>query len=209
MTIQHIEESISKALAGQSNLTESELAVGGFSTQTMRHLFNNLCNIKGTYLEIGLWMGGTFVASFNKDLISIGIENYSQDFGVVGVKDILETNIGKHVAKAKEVYTHFTDCFTMDLSLLPDNIDIFYYDGFHGEDAQAAALPTFIDKMANRFLFIVDDFSWAAVFNGTNKGLEFLKDKITVDNCWTLRGYHLENDPIWHNSVALYLISKK
>jgi len=55
MTKAHIEQSIQKALAGQSNLTESELAVGGFSTPTMRHLFNNLCDIDGTYLEVGLW----------------------------------------------------------------------------------------------------------------------------------------------------------
>lgn len=209
MTVDHIEKSIERALAGQSNLTESELSVGGFSTPTMRHLFNNICNIKGNYLEVGLWMGGTFVASFNKDLTSIGIENYSQDFGVVGVKDILEANIGKHVGNAKEVYTHFTDCFTMDRSVLPKDIDIFFYDGVHHEFEQAMALPTFIDNMADTFIFLVDDANWKQVFDGTNKGIESLKDRINVDKVWALRGYQLENDPVWHNGVLVYLINKK
>lgn len=209
MTVEHINESIEKAIRGESNLTESELAVGGFSTPTMRHLFNNICNIDGTYLEVGLWMGGTFVASFNKGLISIGIENYAQDFGVVGVKDILEANIDKHKERAKEIQLHFTDCFTIDKSLLPKNMDIFFYDGIHGEFEQSIALPKFLDNMADTFIFIVDDFNWPQVFKGTNTGLESLHDQITIKNCWTLRGYELENDHIWHNGAAIYLISKK
>lgn len=209
MTAEHIETSIQKALKAESNLTESELAVGGFSTPTMRHLFNNICNIEGTYLEVGLWMGGTFVASFNKGLTSIGIENYAQDFGVVGVKDILEANIDKHQGNAKEIQLHFTDCFTIDKSLLPDNIDIYFFDGNHSFESQAKALPFFIDKMASTFLFVVDDFSWTDVFEGTNAGFEALKGKIEIVNCWPLRGYRLQEDPIWHNSVGLFLIKKK
>ena len=210
MTAEHIETSIQKALKGESNLTESELSVGGFSTQTIRMLVNNICNLEnGVYLEVGLWMGGTFISSFNKGLTSIGIENYAQDFGVVGVKDILEDNIDKNKGRAKEIQLHFTDCFTIDKSLLPKNIDIFFYDGVHHEFEQAMALPTFIDNMADKFIFLVDDANWKQVFDGTNKGLESLKDRINIDMCWTLRGYQLENDPIWHNGVLVYLISKK
>lgn len=209
MTAEHIETSIQKALKGESNLTESELAVGGFSTPTMRHLFNNLCNIEGTYLEVGLWMGGTFVASFNKGLTSIGIENYAQDFGVVGVKDILESNIEKHNDRAKEIQLHFTDCFTIDKSLLPNDIDIFFYDGVHHELEQSKALPHFIDKMANKFIYLCDDINWPQVEAGTNIGLNTLSDKIEIEYCRILRGYHLNDDPIWHNGLAIYLINKK
>lgn len=209
MTKEHIDRSIKDALGGISNLTESELAVGGFSTPTMRHLFNNLTNISGTYLEVGLWMGGTFVSSFNKNLISIGIENYSQDFGVVGVKDHLEKNIADHKHIAKDIQLHFEDCFTMDKSVLPKNIDIFFYDGVHHELEQSKALPHFIDNMADTFIYIVDDWSWDAVFKGTNIGFEILKDKIEIIYHLPLRGYSLQDDPVWHNSVALFLIKKK
>ena len=209
MTAEHIETSIQKALKAESNLTESELAVGGFSTPTMRHLFNNICNIEGTYLEVGLWMGGTFVASFNKGLTSIGIENYAQDFGVVGVKDILEANIDKHQGNAKEIQLHFTDCFTIDKSLLPKDIDIFCYDGEHSRENQAKALPYFFDNLAHRFIYLCDDFNWERVSMGTNQALGGLSDKIEIEYCRILRGYHLNDDPVWHNGLAVYLIKKK
>jgi hypothetical protein len=209
MTAEHIQNSIDKAVRGESNLTEKQLAVGGFSTVTMRHLWNNLCNIKGAYLEVGLWTGGTFTASFNKDCVSIGIENFQQDFSVVGVKEILEKNLEENKDRAKEVIVHYEDCFKIDKSLLPDNIDILFYDGIHHEFEQSKALPAFLDKMANRFLYVVDDFGWKEVFDGTNKGLSELKDKIEIEKCWVLRGYYPENDSIWHNQVAIYLINKK
>lgn len=210
ITIEHVETSIQKALKGESNLTERQLAVGGFSTKTMRHLWNNLCNIEnGTYLEVGVWMGGTFIASFNKDLVSIGIENFAQDFGVVGVKDILEKNLEENTGIAKEIHLHYEDCFKIDKSILPDNIDIYFFDGKHDYDCQAQALPYFFDKMADTFLFIVDDWAWKPVFEGTNFGFNELKDRMQIIQHWPLRGYNLENDPVFHNGVALFLINKK
>lgn len=210
MTVEHIENSIAKAIKGDSNLTESELAVGGFSTPTIRMLVNNICNLEnGTYLEVGLWMGGTFIASFNKGLTSIGIENYAQDFGVVGVKDHLEKNIADHKHKAKDIQLHFEDCFAMDKSVLPDGIDIFCYDGEHSFENQARALPYFFDKLADRFIYLCDDFNWERVYLGTNKALADLSDKIEIEYCKVLRGYSLQDDPIFHNGIAIYLISKK
>lgn len=209
LTSEHIQKSIERATKGESNLTERQLAVGGFSTPTMRHLWSNLCDIEGIYLEVGLWMGGTFTASFNKNLISIGIENFQQDFSVVGVKEILEKNIEDTKGRAKEVIVHYEDCFKIDKSKLPNNIDILFYDGYHGEEEQAAALPAFFDKMADKFLWIVDDFNWTYVAAGTNRALFELKDHIDIEYYQILRGYSLENDPIFHNGIALYLINKK
>lgn len=209
ITKEHIDKSIQDALEDKSNLTEKQLSVGGFSTKTMRHLFNNICNIEGTYLEVGVWMGGTFTASFNKNLISIGVESFAQDFGVVGVKELLEKNIEENINRAKEVHVHYEDCFKIDKSLLPYNIDIYFYDGEHSEETQAAALPSFIDKMANTFCFIVDDVSWPYVAKGTDMGLASLKDKIEIEVVWPLRGYYAENDSVWHNGLNIYLINKK
>lgn len=160
MTVEHIENSIAKALKGESNLSQEQLNVRGFSTPTIRHMFSNLCDIEGTYLEIGLFCGATFVSSFNKNLTAIGIENHSQDFseGFDLVKKELKDNVDANVDKAKEVHVHYADCFAMDKSLLPDNIDIYFFDGFHSFETQSKALPHFIDKMANKFIWVVDDF---------------------------------------------------
>lgn len=213
LTVQHIEQSIQKALRGESNLTEAELSIRGFSTNTMRHLWNNLCNTENplVYLEIGLYCGATFCSSFNKNTVSVGVENYSQDFGVNSVKEELNNNIITLGEKASAVKFYDLDCFNMvnQMPLIPDNVGIYFYDGNHKQDFQAKALSLFLDKMANKFIFIVDDFNWAEVFNGTNMGFEELKDKIDIEYCQVLRGYSLQDDPIYHNGLAIYLINKK
>ncbi len=210
MTKEHIDNSIQLALAGKSNLSESELSVRGFSTRTMRRLFNNLCNLKDkTYLEVGLYCGATFCSSFNSELVSIGIEDFSQDFGVGTVKGELLKNVKEFSAKSKNYHIFDSDCFAIDKLEYPNPIDIYFFDGNHAEEFQAKALPHFFESMANKFLFIVDDFNWASVFNGTNKGFDSLSGKIEVEYYRVLRGYQLQDDPIWHNGVCIYLINKK
>jgi hypothetical protein len=211
ITREHIELSIKRAMDGQSNLSQEQLAVRGFSTPTIRRLFSNLCNIEGTYLEIGLFCGATFVSSFNPKLKAIGIEDHSQDFseGFELIKKELKDNVDKFARKAKDVHVHYADCFKIDKSLLPDNIDIMFWDGEHTLENQSKALPHFLDKLADRFIAVTDDYNWTDVENGTNSGLELLRDKIEIEGCWVLRGYHLNNDSVWHNGVHILLAKKK
>lgn len=211
LTPEHINLSIQRALEGQSNLSQGQISARGFSTGTMRRLVNNLCQGVELYMEIGLYCGATFCSSFNKSTVSIGIEDHSQDFsaGFETVKKELQENINSFSDRAKEVKVHYEDCFKMDKTLLPDNIQIYYFDGEHSEESQAKALPHFIDKMADRFIFMVDDFNWPEVFNGTNKGLAALVNKIDIEYYQVLRGYYLQDDPIYHNGMAIYLIKKK
>jgi hypothetical protein len=211
ITVERVNLSIQRALEGQSNLSQGQIGARGFSTPAMRRLVNNLCQGVDLYLEIGLYCGATFCSSFNKSTTSIGIEDHSQDFsaGFETVKKELQENINSFLDRAKEVKVHYEDCFKMDKTVLPDNIQIYYFDGEHSEESQAKALPHFIDKMADTFLFIVDDWAWPSVFNGTNKGFQEISEKIEIAYHWPLRGYSLQDDPIWHNSVGLFLINKK
>lgn len=211
ISIEHIEKSIADAVNGKSNLDENVLGVRGFSTPTIRHLFNNLCNIEGKYLEIGLFCGASFCASFNKNCESIGVEDHSQDFseGFDKVKKELKENVENFKDRAKEVTVHYADCYNMDKSVIPNDIDIYSYDGWHSEQHQRKALPEFIDKMSSKFIWIVDDINWDYVKSGTDLALSDLGDKIEIEGCWIQRGYHLQNDSVWHNGVAIYLINKK
>lgn len=209
MTKEFINEAINKSLAGEANIGETELALAGFSTPTIRRLISNLCEGASTYLEVGIWGGATFCSSFNKNLTSIGIENFSQDFGIPNIKNLMEKGVEELKHKSKEVVLHYEGCFDFDINKLPNNIDIYFFDGNHSFESQAKALPYFIDKMAKTFIFIVDDTSWDAVAKGTDAGLHELRDKIEVEMAWPLRGYHLQEDPIWHNGVNIYLVNKK
>lgn len=211
ITTDHINLSIQRALDGQSNLGPGIHEIRGFSTQTIRRLVNNLCQGVETYLEVGLYCGATFCSSFNKNTVSIGIEDHSQDFsaGFETVKNELKESLDKFSDRAKEVHIHYEDCFKIDKSKLPDNINALYYDGEHSAINTAKALPFFIDKMADTFLYIADDVRWSSVMAGLIYGFESVKDKCEMVQEWWLHGDQPSDDPIWHNSVALFLIKKK
>jgi len=205
---EHIDKSIEKALRRESNLTPELLNIRGFSTQTMRHFFNNLCNIKGTYLECGLFCGGTFCSSFNPELTSIGVEDYSQDFSVSTVKEELNKNVEANSNRGYITKIYYEDCFKINLEKFNKGIDIFFFDAEHSEQSQAKALPYFLDNMEDTFCFLVDDYNWDTVREGTKRGLRELKDKINIESEWVLgEGFH--DHPIWHNGLAIFLINKK
>lgn len=206
--VKHIEQSIFNAVKGISNLTEYELNVKGFSTPTIRHLFNNLCNIDGQYLEVGLYCGATFCSSFNNNLISIGIEDFSQPFGNDSVKEELEINVKNCSKNAKNVGIIDADCFSVNLNNLSGKFDIFFYDGEHSIESQARVLPYFLPFMKDEFIFIVDDFNWYDVSQGTLDGFFEIGEKIDIIKEWNLIGETPQDDPIWHNGIAIYLIRK-
>lgn len=216
--VSHVDQSIEKALKGESNLTEETLKPRGFSPATMRHLFNNLCNIKESdpvmYLEVGLYCGATFCASFNENTISVGIENFSQDFGVPSVKEELYANIemAKTVLHPHLVRVIDMDCFStnhLDGEPPTGNFDIFFFDGEHSLESQAKALPHFFGNMGKLFLFIVDDWHWPQVENGTRDSFSTLADKMDIEKEWIIKAERPSDDPIWHNGVGIFLISKK
>ena len=213
MTKEFIDEAINKAVNGQSGIDPEVLQVKGFSTPTIRGLFHSLCDQDRpiNYLEIGLFYGGSFFAALNKNVTATGVEDHSQDFseGFENVKKELKENFEKFKSGGNEVNIIYADCYTMDKSEIPDNIDVYFFDGFHSHETQAKALPHFFDKMADRFIWVVDDLNWDYVASGTNEALVVLQDKMEVEHCRILRGYHLNNDPVWHNGVGVYLIKKK
>jgi hypothetical protein len=211
ITQEHIRQAIDNAEAGISNLTDEILAVRGFSTPTIRRLINNLTNFDCNYLEVGVLCGATFVSSFNKNCTSVGVEDFSQNFqaDIPGYdKDELQRNIDKFYNRAKEIYIHYSSCYDVDKSVLPKNIDVYFADYEHGIVNQSKALHFFLDNMADKFAFCIDDTNWDSVRHGTELGFYFLKDKISIEAMWSL-GDNLTYDPIWHNGFQIYLINKK
>ena len=124
------------------------------------------------------------------------------------VKSKLEKNIDENNERSKEVVLYFEDCFSIDKSNLPSNIDILFYDAEHGAESQSKALPYFLSNMNTTFLYVVDDANWSDVYRGTMEGLEQVKDKIVVLKNWQISGASKNDDPIWHNGLMIFLCSK-
>lgn len=208
----HIALSIKKALDGVSYLDPAVLKINGFATPTMRHLFSNLCHIdRLTYLEIGTLCGATFVSAFNNNPVhAIGVDNFTQPFDQTGVEGQLAENLSRFspgVGGDVDFINH--DCWKDPLFVVEHKpVDIYYYDGEHSYASQARALPAFFDKLADRFIHIVDDFQWDEVKAGTEDGLKSLVPYIKIEEEWHLNGERMHDDPIFWNGIAIYLCSK-
>ena len=78
VVIQHIESAIKNAENNYSKLPNDILDIDGFSGNKTRHLYNNICNIPDiNYLEIGTYMGSTFIsAMYQNSIRGIAVDNW-------------------------------------------------------------------------------------------------------------------------------------
>lgn len=210
--IEHVQQSIDKALRHESWIDESVLSVGGFSSGVIRRLFSNLVHLPKSdpvYLECGLFRGGTICAVMNNSptLTVYGVEDFSQPFGQDGVRENLERNVATYRAGAHSVTIIDGDCFTIDLAQIKRAVDVFFYDAIHSYEAQRDAITRFLPLLAQVSILVVDDFSWESVKTATREALRLIADKAVVEREWVL-GNGQPDQPAWHNDVAVFVLRK-
>lgn len=212
LTAEHIDDSIARALRGESHLDPAVLDILGFATPTMRHMFNNLCNVEGLrYLEVGIYCGATLCAACsNNKIMALGIDNFSQAWHAGrNIRAEFENNMRRFCHPVMTAFLQ-ADCFAQPPGLNPNSpVHIFYFDGDHTREAQARALPHFFDALAGNFLFIVDDWHFPdGVKLGTEDGFRGLEGKVEIDKTWILAGAKDFEDTSWWNGLALFLCHK-
>jgi len=105
------------------------------------------------------------------------------------------------------------DCYKVDISKLP-KFNIYMYDGCHTEESHYNALIYYYNCLDDVFIFIVDDWNWKCVRDGTINSIEKLNLKVlyekeirlTDDDSYT-------PDPIvrkntWWNGIYVSILQK-
>jgi hypothetical protein len=203
--IELVASSLEKALLREHHMDVGIFGVDGFSTPEFRCFLNNLCALENAnYLEVGVYKGGTSCAALcgNQTLNPYLVDNYA--YGPEIGKEF-ERNIQKFSTVPYNFYNG--DSFDESLiAKIDKKMDIYFYDGDHSIEAQEKALTKYFDKMADTFIWIVDDYNWADVKIGTQQALNSLP--CTVEKDWTILtpGNH---SPLWHNGVYIAVITKK
>lgn len=207
--IAHVQYSIEQAQKGISKLTDPVLKIQGFSSPIVRHFLNNVCSMKNTaYLEIGCFMGSTFVSAGygNKDSIleMVGIDNWSE-FG--GPREefyknasLMETGLSWKFFDA--------NCFTLDITKkFSHPINIYFFDGHHSYEHQKAAFTYYNSIFDDVFIAIVDDWNWAEVRSGTLQAFQDLKYKILYKQEFFTNVWGGTNDD-WWNGLLIVVLKK-
>jgi hypothetical protein len=206
-----IEHAFHAAEIGQSQITEEILNMEGMTGQKTRHFYNQLLNMEDArYLEIGTWKGSSSCSAMCGNTAKIlCIDNWSE-FG--GPKEEFLSNFEAYKGQNEATFIE-SDCFAVDTSKL-SKFNVYMYDGNHSHDSHYRALVHYINNLDDTFIFIVDDWNWYDVRNGTYESikklnLEILYEKeirLTQDNTHT-------PEPLakctWWNGIFVAILRKR
>ena len=173
-----IETSFQNAENNISKITNDIIKMEGMSGTKTRHFYNNLLNTEDArYLEIGTWKGSSVCSAMcgNKAKV-VCIDNWSE-FG--GPKAEFLVNFEKFKGENDATFIE-NDCYKIDVSVLP-KFNIYMYDGNHSHDSHYNALFHYYNCLDDIFIFIVDDWNWKGVRDGTINSIQKLNLKVLYE----------------------------
>lgn len=209
--IAHLEKCFEKAEKKESKLIPAIHDIMGMTGEKTRHFYNNLLDMKdAVYLEIGCWQGSsTCSAMYGNKAKVVAIDNFSS-FG--SPRQAFIDNFVKYKGDNDALFID-GDCFALDISILP-KFNIYCFDGDHSEQSQFKGLDYFLPQMDDVFIFICDDYNWAAPRAGTYAAI--LKNSLSVvwskeirlteDNEFTYS--QEEADNTWWNGIGVFILKK-
>jgi len=202
--ISHIEKSLNNANNNISKISKEIIDIEGMTGLNTKHLYNNLLNIPDArYLEIGTWKGSSLCSAIYKNKAKVVCIDDWSEFG--GAKDEFLYNLEKYKGDNTVSYIE-EDCFSIDISTI-GSFNIYLYDGNHSEESHYKSLTYYYNCLDDVFIFIVDDWNWERVREGTEKAIEDLhlsvlyKKEIQLSEDTT-------KDPLWWNGIAVFLFKK-
>jgi hypothetical protein len=207
----HIENAFEKAEKSESKITDEILKMEGMSGKKTRHFYNNLLNIANArYLEIGTWKGSSVCSAMcgNKAKV-VCIDNWS---GFGGPKNEFLRNFDTYKGENEAMFIE-QDCYKVDISKLP-KFNVYMYDGNHTKESHYKALSHYYDCLDDMFVFVVDDWNWKWVRDGTNESIKKLnlsilyQKTIRTTNNNKLPPPESEIKKQWHNGIYVAILEK-
>jgi hypothetical protein len=206
----NIEIAFQNAEKNISKITNDIIAMRGMTGTKTRHFYNNLLNREDArYLEIGTWKGSSVCSAMcNNNATVVCIDNWSE---FQGPKSEFLINFEKFKGNNNARFIE-NDCFKIDVSTLP-KFNIFMYDGNHTTESHYKALLHYYNCLDDIFIFVVDDWNWKDVRDGTINSIQKLNLKVlyekevrlTLDNSVTPEP---ELSSTWWNGIYVAILQK-
>lgn len=178
--------------------------IPGFSAPCVRRLLNLLCSQEdANYLEVGVFLGSTFIPAVYNNAAQVTCIDHWQMFA--GSYEQFLKHVEWYIPDRK-INIINGDCFTVDLSLIPQGVNVYFYDGDHKRDAQYKALTYFAPVLADRFVLLVDDCNWIEPFEETKRAIKDLGWHEVYGEL--LAGAYNGDQRQWWNGLYVALIEK-
>ena len=179
--VNKIKEAFNKTDSDISKLPEQVFNIQGMSGRKTRMFYNNLLNMdrKINYVEMGIFLGSTFISSLYNNLNVCGYAFDSFGNYSLGLQPFLN-NVNAHLTNGENFTIIQEPCFTnpINSNLIDKKFQVFLYDAGHTKEDHTNALLFYLPILDDLFIYIVDDWNYDDVRNGTLESLE--KANVTV-----------------------------
>jgi hypothetical protein len=207
-----LDNAFDRALALDGKVSPQVLTMLGMSGQNYRLFINNLIGSMpdARYLEVGSWAGSTACSAMEGNRVTVVcIDNWSE-FG--GPKEVFLANVGACVSDNVGFAFIESDFRAVDFAQI-GKFNIYLFDGPHSQQDQYDGLAMAQPALDEQFVFIVDDWNWQAVRDGTKAaitaaGLNVLYSievRTTQDNSHAALA---QQDSDWHNGYFVGVLAK-
>ena len=205
LTVERVERAIAAAERRESKLSREALSVPGMASGKVRHLLNNLAARR--YLEVGVWKGATFVAAcYGRRLESAtAIDNFTGFQDEPGGDERFLTNVSA-MLPGQPVKLHSMSFFDIPADELPQNIDVFFYDGDHRPEAQRQAIIHAWPTLADEAIILIDDTNHPGVLEATRQGLAAVGANVLHE--WLLPARFNGDTEQWWNGLYVAAVRK-
>lgn len=206
--VSRVDRAIHCALNGTTKLSDLQFNIRGMSSRKNRIFLNELLSEDSAninYLEIGTWLGSTFVSALYKNSVNraIAIDNFSQFEG--NFTEFISNCTSSNVNNFSFINA---DCFNLseqEKSSIKD-VNIYFYDGDHTYEDQRKALTYYIDGLQTVFIYIVDDWNHDPAKKGTRAGLD--ENSLKVHKEWELPAAYNGDTENWWNGLYVAVCEK-
>jgi hypothetical protein len=204
--IKHIEASLRKTEENDSKLigVNQILKMEGMSGKKTRHFYNNICSMDDVrYLEIGTWKGSSLCSAMYKNKMTcVAVDNWSEFWGP---KAEFMSNFNKFKGENNATFIE-KNCWDIDARTI-GKFNIYMYDGAHTEVTHFRALSHYLPCLDDEFIYIVDDWNWEYVRNGTLDSIKKNNLRILYHKWILTPSCHPSND--WHNGISIFVLRKQ
>jgi hypothetical protein len=207
---QHVVKALHNAESAISKINYEILNMEGMTGVYTRHFYNNLLDLENArYLEVGTWKGSSVCSAMYRNKATVVcIDNWSQ---FSGPKNEFLHNFEKFKGENNATFIE-SESFSVDVSCLP-KFNIYMYDGDHSYESQYKALEYYLNCLDDVFIFVVDDWNWQSVRNGTKDAIKNLNLKILYEKeiRLTLDESHTPMDiarNTWWNGIYITILQK-
>jgi hypothetical protein len=218
----HVDASLRAAIAKTDLDPDTGIySINGMSGKKYRYFINTLVGAvpNARYLEVGSWMGSTLCSAIHGNTVrAVAIDNWSEFFGP---KNEFIANVNRFTTPGAEITFIEGDFRSIDYAQLPGPFNVYLFDGPHEAIDQYQGLSLPLPCLADQFVFIVDDWNWQRVRDGTMSAISqcgfpilyaaavrTTDDNNSPPHLTPLEDFRAARDFDWHNGYFIAVLSK-